>query len=127
MVIGVTGKYCSGKNVVSGILRKQGFTEIDVDKIGHQVLAAEKKAVTDTLGRRILDRAGKIDRKKLADIVFKSKKNRIKLEAILHPLMKKRIQTIIKNNNNNFVINAALLFQMQLDRLCDFIIPHLFI
>ncbi|MBN1797800.1 MAG: dephospho-CoA kinase [Spirochaetales bacterium] len=122
MVIGVTGKYCSGKNVVSCILTEHGFTEIDVDKIGHQVLENQARQVIRTFGSRILDQAGKIDRKKLAKIVFKSKKQRIRLEHILHPLMKTRIQNIIKKNNENYVINAALLFQMQLHGFCDFII-----
>ena len=33
MIIGVAGKYCSGKDTVSKILVEQGFVNIDVDKI----------------------------------------------------------------------------------------------
>lgn len=122
MIIGVTGKYCSGKNIVSYILQKYGFIEIDVDKIGHRVLENEAKRVINTFGRGILNKEGRINRQKLAGIVFRSKKSRVKLEAMLHPLMKEQIQGVIERNNKNFIINAALLFQMQLHGLCDFII-----
>lgn len=122
MIIGVTGKYCSGKNVVSGILKGFDFIEIDVDKIGHRILESETKRVIRTFGRGIVNQQGKLNRKQLAKIVFKHKKNRLKLEAILHPRMKAQVQSIIKKNNKNFIINAALLFYMQLHLLCDFII-----
>jgi dephospho-CoA kinase len=122
MIIGVTGKYCAGKNVVSCILQKYGFTEIDVDKIGHQVLEKEKTPVIHALGRGILDTRGRINRRKLAKLVFRNKENRVKLEQILHPRMKAEVHRRIKKNNKNYIVNAALLFQMQLYPLCDFII-----
>ena len=46
LVIGVTGKYCSGKDTAVSFFKERGFTEINADKIGHQVLEKKKSEVT---------------------------------------------------------------------------------
>lgn len=122
MIIGITGKYCAGKNTVAQILVSSGFTEIDVDKIGHELLKEKQQIIINLFGENILGSNGNIDRKKLGKIVFANKKQRIKLEQLLHPLMNRRIEAIIKKNPGNYTINAALLFKMGLNMLCDFII-----
>ena len=122
MVIGVTGKYCAGKSTVSQLLQEYGFSEVDVDKIGHAVLEEEKERVIMVFGKQILDQQGAIDRGRLGKIVFKNKRKRKKLEAILHPLMRKKIEDILNELRGNYIINAALLFQMKLHLLCDFVI-----
>ncbi len=119
MTIGVTGKYCAGKDTLSRILAEYGFHVIDVDKIGHQVLSDMKEHVVESFGHKILTGSGEVDRKKLGDIVFRNTGSRRKLEAIVHPEMAERVRTAISAKT---VINAALLFKMELDRFCDSII-----
>jgi dephospho-CoA kinase len=122
MIIGVTGKYCAGKSIVSGLLQESGFREIDADKVGHIVLEEKKEQIIDNFGKQILGQNGLVDRRKLGRIVFKSRKKRKKLEAILHPIMRKKIMDIIDQPAGNYIINAALLFQMKLQLLCDWVI-----
>jgi dephospho-CoA kinase len=122
MIIGVTGKYCAGKSLVSRFLQGYGFTEIDADKVGHDVLQAEKERVTGLFGGHVLDRHGMVDRKKLGRIVFKDKKRRKQLEALLHPLMREKIASIVAKPGQKFIINAALLFRMKLHLLCNFVV-----
>ncbi len=119
MTIGVTGKYCAGKDTLSRILSEYGFHVIDVDKIGHQVLSDMKEHVVEAFGKKILTGSGEVDRKKLGDIVFRNTGSRRKLEAIVHPEMVERVRAAISTKT---VINAALLFKMGLDRFCDSVI-----
>ncbi len=119
MVIGVTGKYCSGKDTAIRILKDSGFTEINVDKIGHDILDEKKHEVVEEFGNSILSDNNSINRRKLGKIVFPNKKAMKKLEAIIHPAMVSRVKKKIKEINSNTVINAAILFKMGLDRLCN--------
>lgn len=123
-ILGVTGKYCSGKNTLTKILKKQGFLEIDVDRIGHEILEKhpQKEQVVEHFGSSILDEHGKIDRKLLGNIVFKDTQSLESLEHILHPGMIDVVKKEVEDTEAFFVINAAILFKMGLYRLCDLVI-----
>lgn len=121
MVIGVGGKYCSGKNTLCSYLEKEGWSVIDADLIGHQVLKDKSQEVTACFGKEILDEKGSIDRKKLGQIVFSSKKELVALEAIVHPVMYNRISELCTKHPKS-VINAALLEKMNVYTLCSRII-----
>lgn len=121
-VVGVTGRYCSGKDTVTQILVESGFAEIDVDKLGHLALKSQKSRVIHRFGSDILLESGAIDRKALGAIVFSDSSALQDLEAILHPEMVAAVETELGRRNKTSrgcVINAAILFRMGLDRLCD--------
>ena len=122
MVWGVTGKYCSGKNGVVKILKNCDFKEVNVDLLGHQVLEEQKTRVAEHFGRDILTGSGEIDRRKLGRVVFTDPAELRVLEGILHPVMVERVEEQVKGAAELFVINAALLFHMGLDSLCDLVI-----
>ncbi len=120
MILGITGKYCSGKNSAAGIFSSRGWYEIDVDRLGHEVLEEMKNEVVHVFGTDITGRDGKIDRKKLGTMVFRSRKSLKTLEDILHPEMIRRCREIIDScGNRNIVINAAILHKMGLNKLCN--------
>jgi dephospho-CoA kinase len=122
MVIGVAGKYCAGKNTVVALLEQRGYSVIDVDGLGHKALNKEKRPIIDTFSTAVLDKDGKIDRKKLGEIVFGDAQALQKLEQIVHPRMVEMVRALIsEENRNKVVINAALLFHMGLHRECDLI------
>lgn len=123
LIVGLTGYYCSGKSLVEKILKeKYNFFIIDVDKEGHIALEKNKDIIAYHFGNNIITE-NKIDRKKLAKIVFSDQNKLNLLNNILHPLMIESIKEKIEKCNNHLIlINAALLFQMNLDKLCDFII-----
>jgi dephospho-CoA kinase len=120
LVIGLTGLYCSGKSTVEKILKNDfGFFIIDVDKIGHWALEEKKNNLINIFGNNILT-DNKIDRKKLGQIVFNNKKDLQQLNSIVHPAMVKKIEEIIKETKEaRICINAALLFEMGLNKLCQ--------
>lgn len=123
MVVGISGKYCAGKSTVAALLaREWDFLEIDVDRLGHDALREQKDEVAERFGGRVLT-DGEIDRSKLGRIVFGDAGALSALEAIVHPRMvsmaERRIAT---HSERDVAVNAAILFKMGLDRLCDSVI-----
>ncbi|HEQ71841.1 MAG TPA: dephospho-CoA kinase [Spirochaetia bacterium] len=122
MVIGVTGKYGAGKDAVTRILVGKGFTEINLDAIGHRVLEEKKKEAAAAFGDCILDEHGSVSRRRLGQIVFRDRAARSQLEALLHPRMKEIVRERLESGWGHMVINAALLFSMGLAELADAVI-----
>jgi dephospho-CoA kinase len=123
-VVGVAGGYCAGKNVVVELLRARGFLEIDVDRVGHEVLELPEARgqLLRRFGGGILGPSGAVDRQALGRRVFASRRELRGLEAIVHPLMAERVRARVQAASGPVVINAAVLFRMGLDRLCDLVI-----
>jgi dephospho-CoA kinase len=119
MVIGVTGGYCAGKSVVSAVLRKMGFSEIDVDEVGHAVLREKAAEVIRAFGEGIRAADGGVDRKKLGAIVYSDRKELSRLERIVHPEMVAKVKAALVSARGDALINAAILYKMGLDSLCD--------
>ncbi len=123
MIVGLTGKYCSGKNMAARVFADRGWDELDIDKFGHDALIDKSEEVIKIFGSGILSTNGGIDRKKLGAIVFGSRKQLLKLESLIHPAMVDRCRIYIeKNNSRNILINAAILHHMGLNNLCNSIL-----
>jgi dephospho-CoA kinase len=117
-IIGLTGGIGSGKSTVAGFLAELGAVVLDADKIGHEILendAEVRQEIVDNFGRQVLNRKGHIDRKKLADIVFKDRQSLIKLNLITHPPIYRRLQSILDDYRQRgvevVVIEAPLLVE----------------
>jgi dephospho-CoA kinase len=123
-VLGVTGKYCSGKNALVSFLKDRGFSEIDVDGVGHRILEGDgvKAELRRHFGPDIFDQAGAIDRRALGQRVFRDSRELRELEAIVHQPMVADVEATLKRMSGPVVINAAVLFRMGLQRLCEAVI-----
>ncbi len=122
MVLGLTGGYCSGKDVVARVLERRGFRLIDVDRVGHEVLEERRDEVAAAFGPGILRPDGSIDRRALGRIVFADPRALARHEAIVHPAMVEKVRALAAEEQaagRDVAINAALLAHMGLDRLCD--------
>jgi dephospho-CoA kinase len=112
MIIGLTGTYCAGKNVVARLLEARGLPVLDVDRLGHRVIETEKKALTDRFGEDILScgGSGAVDRKLLGAKVFGKPGELAALEAIVHPSVNRMTVAWVESQREKpCVINAALL------------------
>jgi len=110
MLIGLTGKYCAGKNHVAAILEKRGLPVLDVDKLGHKALENKKNEVFSRFGNEVQNPDGSVNRRLLGEKVFGKKEEITALEAIVHPQADRMIQEwIASQNGKTCVINAALL------------------
>jgi len=92
--VGLTGGIGSGKTAVSDLFEKLGVPVIDTDIIARELVdndAEVLREITDTFGRDILNLNGSLNRKKLAQLVFKVKQNKQRLEQILHPRIQREV------------------------------------
>ncbi len=130
MVIGITGPAGSGKSTISKIIKtiyKDKASIIDVDRLGHEVLTYFfiKEKLKEVFGEGIFDDDNNISRSKLGEIVFSNKEKLELLNQIVHPEILNKTEQILKeisNKNDIIIIDAALLFKIGLDKLCDKII-----
>ena len=126
MVVGVAGKLGSGKSAVAGLLADAGWRVIDVDRLGHRALVTERDRIVDAFGRGVLDSEGRIDRRRLGPLVFGHADARRRLDAIVHPVMVRSVKTSVKTlaetDPGGIVVDAALLYPMGLDSLCDLVL-----
>lgn len=123
-VMGITGNLGSGKTTVAGYFKNLGSKVIDADKITHGVLLNKgiKEEIVAAFGKGVLENK-RIDRKKLAKIVFNNKGSLRKLCNIVHPPILKRIRKIIKDYRKKVtVIDGPLLIESGLHREMDKII-----
>ena len=122
-IIGLTGTYCAGKNHVSSLLEAQGFPALDLDKLGHQVIEAEREQLLRCFGKDILAPGGAIDRKRLGEKVFGNPEKLAVLEEIIHPAVNRETLSWINSRNEKAcVINAALLHRSSAYEILDAII-----
>ncbi len=126
--IGITGIFGSGKSTVSQILKKMGVSIISCDSIVRRLLTTKKvkEEIADKFGHYFLDKDGHIDRKKLATLIFSSKKGREKINRIIHPKvfekLEKTLDTFRKKGKIAVAIEIPLLFETRSEKLFDVII-----
>jgi dephospho-CoA kinase len=137
-VIGLTGGIASGKSEVARMLEARGSVVVDADSVGHSLLEVDevRDQIIDRFGAGILARdavpaegAPRIDRKRLAAIVFADPGARRALEAILHPRMRAHFLAAIQGveqaggaRARSLVIDAAILLEAGWNDLCDRVI-----
>ncbi len=123
-VIGLTGGIACGKSLASSYLKAKGFSVIDCDEINKklQLLNPEVQSVLKANFPLAFDDE-KINRKKLAKIVYQSETKLHLINQLMLPFIIKEIQSelnFLKQLNTKVVfIDAPLLFENGLDRLCD--------
>lgn len=125
-IIGLTGGIASGKNFIAEIFAQKGAEIFDADNEVRHLINDDSgvlAAINEFFPECVIDQ--KIDRKILAKIVFDDQKKLKKLEAILHPRVRKTYQQFLdrsKKNNQKFVVlNIPLLLETE-GYDCDFIV-----
>ncbi len=110
-VIGLTGNIATGKSVVARMLERLGAKVIDADRLVHWLLDNDKalqQAVVREFGKDILDKEGRIIRKRLAAKVFGKPEALKKLEALVHPRVIKWVQWLIDNAKERVIVVEAI-------------------
>lgn len=86
--LGLTGGIASGKSAVAAMLREMGFVVLDADSLAHQLIEPGQPAYAEVLrefGPSIADAQGRVDRAKLAALVFDNRAKLDRLNGIVHP------------------------------------------
>ncbi|MDC7122077.1 dephospho-CoA kinase [Cellulomonas fimi] len=90
--IGLTGGIAAGKSVAARRLRELGAVVIDSDELAREAVApgsAGLDAVVAEFGDGVLAADGTLDRPALAAIVFADADARRRLDAIVHPIVRR--------------------------------------
>jgi dephospho-CoA kinase len=88
VLVGLTGGIGVGKSTVASMFAARGAAVVDADRISRRLQEPGESchaAIVAAFGRAVLDPAGRIDRKRLGEMVFADPARRETLEAIMHP------------------------------------------
>lgn len=126
LVVGLTGGIASGKSTVSNLIHEKGYPIIDADIEARLAVEAGEPAYNEIItsfSEDILQENGEIDRAKLGSIVFHDKEQRLKLNSIVHPDVRRRMlckkEQAIKSGIKLVVLDIPLLFESKLTSLVD--------
>ena len=124
--LGLTGGVGMGKSTASQFLNDLGFKVADTDDIARKLVEPGKPALKDIVkafGKEVLQDNGELNRKKAAEIVFSDDSKRLKLEEILHPLIRKnwelRLNDWSLENEKLGVVVIPLLYETECERYFD--------
>lgn len=125
LLIGLTGGIGSGKSTVCQLFAQLGVPIIDTDTIAHALVEPGQPALKQLeaiFGHEIIDQQGHLDRAILRERVFSDASERQRLESILHPLIRSKMQRELKMLRASYVIIAIPLllekgWQNEADRI----------
>jgi len=115
-IIGMTGGIGSGKSEALKIFESLNIKVIDLDNIAKEITDTSHQAIQEiklVFGDAIFDKDNRLDRKKLREIIFSEKDQKINLEKILHPKILEEVMRRLNvlSNESYVVIDIPLLFE----------------
>ena len=124
--IGITGGMGSGKSVVCELFRLHGVPVFDADKEA-KLLNDTSPRIKEELTRHFgsdLYKKGKLDRQKLATLIFHDKQNLALVNSIIHPVLADQFIKWSKERDSYpfVVIDAAVLFEAGFEQHVDKVI-----
>ncbi|MEE9209429.1 MAG: dephospho-CoA kinase [Kiloniellales bacterium] len=126
-VLGLTGSIGMGKSAAATMLRRMGLPLHDADKAVHRLLAkggAAVAAIAAAFPDVVID--GAVDRQRLGAQVFEDRAALERLEAILHPAVRRATRAFLRQQARRgqdlVVLDIPLLFETGGEALCDAVI-----
>jgi len=92
-ICGLTGGVGMGKSTAARFLREHGAQIVDTDELARELVQPGQPALAEiqnVFGQKVISPGGQLRRAELAKIVFADAAARKKLEAILHPPIRKQ-------------------------------------
>ena len=124
-IIGILGGISSGKTAAARVMGELGAEVVEADTIAHDVLCepAVVAEVRERWGAEVMDVSGQVDRHKLGAIVFRSASEIERLNAIVHPRVAEKVQSLIaearRRGSPAVALDAAQLLEAGLRGVCD--------
>jgi dephospho-CoA kinase len=114
-VVALTGGIGSGKSTVAAAFKSLGVDLIDADAIAHRLTAPggpAMDAIVAEFGAAMQSPDGSLDRVRMRQQAFSHDSARLRLEAILHPMIRQMTDEEIRSATSSYVIWAVpLLFE----------------
>ena len=124
-VLGITGGVGSGKStVLEYLIESYGAYLIECDDVGRKLQEPGEicyRPMIELFGRQVVKEDNSIDRRAVAQMVFRDSRLREELNAIVHPAVKERVNQLITEHQDSplIVVEAALLLDDHYDEICD--------
>ncbi len=124
-ILGLVGAIGAGKSTVAKRLAARGGAVVDADALGHDALDQPeiRERIVAEWGN-LLRPDGRVDRRKVAAIVFASPEERRKLEHLTFPFIRRRCEDAIQEAMNDVqfkfvVLDAAVMLEAGWVGVCD--------
>ncbi|MEM7618105.1 MAG: dephospho-CoA kinase [Pseudomonadota bacterium] len=144
IVLGITGSIGMGKSTIGGMLQTLGVPVHESDHAVHELLQPGRAGYIAVAAEfplfefpQIFEKKNKegrrpFNRKTLGDLVFNNEEYRVRLENILHPLVRKSQVKFVRDQKrlgkNIVALDIPLLFETEAQERVDFVInasaPH---
>jgi dephospho-CoA kinase len=109
-VVGLTGGIGSGKSAVADLFVQRGAALVDTDAIAHQLTGPHGDAIAplrDAFGDVFITSDGALDRARMRAHVFAEPAARLRLEALLHPMIRTRAHEDVAASAAPYVVLAV--------------------
>lgn len=128
--VGVTGGIGSGKSTVCGILSGFGRVVIAADPLAREIMESDEgviRRLKKLLGDEIYGPDGRLERGRVASMIFGDRLLRQKVNNIVHPrvleAIGERLSELGEARRSPYaVVEAALIYESGLDRLLDIVV-----
>lgn len=121
--IALTGGFATGKSTVARMFEEKGIPWIDADALVHELMLPRTpvwKAIVQTFGETVLNADQTIARDRLGAIIFADPEKQTRLEAIIHPKVRRRafeeIKKLEARGMEAVLIEIPLLFEAGWDK-----------
>jgi dephospho-CoA kinase len=128
-IIGLTGGIGSGKSFVAQLFGEEGCLVINSDDLVRQAYkdTVVKFEIKKWWGKLVFDPNGDVDRAAVARKVFQYPSERQKLENLLHPIVDRTREKLMRMAAENpetkaYVWDTPLLFETHLNERCDSVV-----
>ena len=129
LVVGITGTVGAGKSTVGRLFERWGARRIDADRLAREAVAPGSpalEAIVDEWGGEVLADDGSLDRAALRERVFGDPEARERLEAIVHPevrrLREERLREAREEGVEIVVGEVPLLFETGMAEAFDLVV-----
>ncbi len=126
LIVALTGGIGSGKSLAGGFFARLGASVIDADQLARTAIERGSEgfnAVIATFGDSIL-KNGDIDRSALGELIFKNAILKAKLEAIVHPIVRREFEKAASSLKEDEILiyEIPLLFETKARNRFDYVI-----
>lgn len=126
LVVGLTGGIGSGKSLAAQFFAELGALVIDADQLARDAIERGSEGFDQliaTFGDSILHN-GLVDRRALGELVFRDAEAKKKLEAIIHPIVRKEFEEAVASLENDQILiyEIPLLFETKAMERFDYIV-----
>ena len=119
--VAIVGKIASGKSAVLNVFKELGYLSLSSDEIVHNLY--ERKEIQDLIIKRFKLKGDADFLTMLTEHLKVKKQDLERLEKIVHPLVKKEIESEFKKSSSPLLVaEVPLLFKAKMENMFDVII-----